>query len=135
MLACSPTHALPPSPPAEIQPIQPYQPPKSSNPTVASAQDIAAAVAAGDIDGAAQMIAKASAGGQGFFMLRGSLEGKQHRLQRLAAIVKLHYRAVPCPFPTLPQAEVIAAATSLTATAGTTSAFAQAASLAVTNCG
>ncbi len=50
---------------AEVQPIQPYQPPKSSNPTVASAQDIAAAVAAGNIDGAAQMIAKAPAGGEG----------------------------------------------------------------------
>lgn len=42
---------------------------------------------------------------------------------------------LPLPLATLVQAEVIAAATSLTATAGTTSAFAQAASLAVTKCG
>ena len=54
-----------PWPCAEIAPIQPYVPPKSPNPTVASAQDIAAAVAAGNIDGAAQMIAKAPAGGCG----------------------------------------------------------------------
>lgn len=49
---------------AEITPIQPYQPPKSSNPTVASAQDIAALVASGDIDGAAQALAKAAPGAE-----------------------------------------------------------------------
>lgn len=46
-----------------VEPIPAYVPPRSPNPTVASAQDIQAAVAAGNVDQAAQLIAQSVSSG------------------------------------------------------------------------
>ncbi len=46
-----------------VEPIPPYVPPRSPNPTVASAQDIQAAVVAGNVDQAAQLIAQSVSAG------------------------------------------------------------------------